>query len=163
MNEVGEARLAKGNPDMMMVEESMLPPGGGYDGGAGARGGERDRVRPTTAVCARLGSNGDEFSARIEGHGGQRDSYIRAYMHLERAGRSPSQERAKSSGGRVDSHTPENYASPLREQIAYHMVFPIGGSCVPALSVESSSTRREERSLSEEAITARIGRVLGLT
>ena len=167
VDEAGEARMAKGKTDMK-VEESMLPHGGGYSEGEGSSGGEGNRVRPTTAVRARIGSSGDEFSSKDVRQGGQKDSYIRTYMHLDRFNvwRSPPQGRAMSSGGREEwSNTLENDASPVREQIAYHMLFPNGTSCVPALPVESSSTRQEERGLSEEeeAIIARVGRVLGLT
>ena len=165
MDEAGEARMAKGKTDMK-VEESMLPHGGGYSEGEGSSGGEGNRVRPTTAVRARIGSSGDEFSSKDVRQGGQKDSYIRTYMHLDRFDiwRSPPQGRAMSSGVREEC-TPENDASPVREQIAYHMLFPIGTSCVSALPVGSSSTRQEERGLSEEeeAIIARVGRVLRLT
>jgi hypothetical protein len=165
VDEAGEARMAKGKTDMK-VEESMLPHGGGYSEGEGSSGGEGNRVRPTTAVRARIGSSGDEFSSKDVRQGGQKDSYIRTYMHLDRFDiwRSPPQGRAMSSGVREEC-TPENDASPVREQIAYHMVFPTGTSCVSALPVGSLSTRQEERGLSEEeeAIIARVGRVLRLT
>ena len=167
VDEACKARMTKGKTGVK-DEESMLPHGGGYSGGEGARGGEGNRVHSTTAVRARIGSSGDEFSARDVGLEGQKDSYIRTYMHLDRFNvwRSPPQGRAMSSGGREEwSNTPENDASPVREQIAYHMVFPIGTSCVSALAVESSSTRQEEKGLSEEeeTIVARVGRVLGFT
>lgn len=167
VDEAGEARKEKGKTDVK-VEESMLPHGGSYSGGQGARAREGNRVRSTTAVRARIGSSGEEFSTREVGQGGQKDSYIRTYMHLDRFNlwRSPPQGRVMSSGGREEwSNTLENDASPVREQIAYHMLFPIGTSCVSALPVGSSSTRQEERGISEEeeAIIARVGRVLGLT
>ena len=66
----------------------------------------------------------------------------------------------------VGRDTPALYASPVREQIAYHMVFPTG---TPNVSVphpaDASSTRQGGRGGGgeEEAIIARVSRVLGFT
>ena len=145
--------------------------GGGKGPGEGGDGGHT-RARPTTAVSKGKPLLGGESRAGGVGEEGQRDSYIRTYMQIRNddwrasagaVGSSQSEHRAIENNGREDAErdTPALCASPVREQIAYHMLFPTG-TPHPA---ESSSTRQgeEERGEEEEAMIARVSRVLGFT